>query len=238
MDLKKIKSNEEKVRYSIYICPEKDCSSTNNSSWNKGLGEVLSEINYFKNIWSLPHFTLTKFSEYINVVNNISDNKIALEISQNNEPIYINVDNNCMRIFEAKAIKDIDDIASFVSKNFLGEKFFDFRECKVMKSNNLYILAFEKVELFDLVKNKLKSHGYNVKDNKPHLTLGYIKEINEDIKFENIKTGIKLSLKNNELSENFFSYFSNLEFCLSIVRLQGEKFPVEIIYQNKLKLNE
>ena len=50
--------SKKPISFSIYICPIEN-------QWNSGeIGNSLKNVSYFTKNWSLPHMTLTSFSEY------------------------------------------------------------------------------------------------------------------------------------------------------------------------------
>ncbi len=200
---------KEKIKYSIYICPE---NLSLNPDWKKGfIGEKLKEINYLKNIWGLPHFTMIKFSDFgnLNLNNIILENKMKCDIQN---------------IYET-----INDVSEIIVKN----EIIDFSKAKIIKTEKLYIMIFDDLLIFNKIKEKLNFLGYSIKPNEYHITIGEINIIDTNPFFEELKTELNFSIVNEKITKNLFQYFDNLKWNLSLIKLT--KIPAEVIYQIQIR---
>ena len=130
-----------KESFSIYICPSE-------KTWKQGkIGELLKDVSYFTNFWSVPHLTFTSFENF--------DQEFTKEkIIQHIEIFFISY----------QQIKEID------FKSY-------FYECMIKETSSLYIVIFQKVPIFIDLLEYLEKMNYRVKSKRFHLSLGEINEI-------------------------------------------------------------
>lgn len=122
-----------------------------------------------------------------------------------------------------------------------GEKFekFGFRQCKIKKTNSLYLLSFGEIPILNRIRDRLCKAGWLVKGERFHMTLGDVEEIEGQKEFKPLLKEINTSLEIGSLSEKLLAYFETLDWCLSLVCFTDlDKEPTKIVYQNNVKLNE
>ena len=200
--------NKQNLKYAIYVSPE------SNDKWKDGnIGKIFKNLNYFKNIWGKPHFTLTKFYDFSS-------------------------DMNCSELIN-KFYTDFNSISREIKNDDLNSKHFnknllnieDFKNSKIIKNGNLYVLIFCPITFFEIILNKLDNLGYIIKSNKFHITLGEINEIELNPIYKELQNEIKSAIEIDKLTDNLVEYFFLLDWCFSLVKLID--YPSEIVAQYK-----